>query len=316
MKNIFISKRQWNTISEKHLKWYIEMVFLHYREKGFPYYPTDSDFRQTEFEKLKHYDCSTILKDNILRQTMHGLGLAWSYFPHAWEVRCNGMLTPMEVFLDDDLFRKVIQKRIRLGDNMSDAGIRKMLKIFTGTQGVSNFRPTSACALYNKFAENGIVWDMSCGWGGRLLGFLVSKAKKYIGTDPSIYSYKGCQEIKNDFGEGRQIELYNIGSEDYLPTEESLDFCFTSPPYFDCEHYSGEPTQSYLKFPTKEAWCKGFLKSPFQNCFCGLKKGGCMAINIANTRTFPNLEDEVLLLAKDSGVDAFIFNVHFVNAVH
>ena len=38
--------------------------------------------------------------DNKIIQTMHGLRMAWTYFPHFWEVQCgNAKLTPMETFL-------------------------------------------------------------------------------------------------------------------------------------------------------------------------------------------------------------------------
>ena len=55
---------------------------------------------------------------------------------------------------------------------------------YSGTQSVSNFRPTVFTKLiYEKFGGD-VVWDMSCGWGGRLLGFLsTSNTKQYIGTD-------------------------------------------------------------------------------------------------------------------------------------
>lgn len=298
---IFINKKIWKSFTQEQAEEYADLVFRYYREHGFPYYPTDIKWRQAEFRKLKKYDCSMVLENKCLKQTMHGLGLAWSYFPRMWEVRCNGLQTPMEVFSDDGLFRKVIRKRMLMGDNMSDAGIRKMLKIFTGSQGVSNFRPTAACALYNRFAEGGTVWDMSCGWGGRLLGFLVSNAERYIGTDPSIYSYEGCLAIKGDFGDSRQIELHHTGSEDFRPLKESLDFCFTSPPYFDCEHYSDEISQSYLKFPTKNSWLQEFLKKTFENCFHGLKPGKFLAVNIADVRSFPDLEAQTVLTAQDSG---------------
>jgi len=40
---------------------------------------------------------------------------------------------------------------------------------------------------------------MSSGWGGRLLGFLASGCKKYIGTEPSTKSFKGLCEIKDTY---------------------------------------------------------------------------------------------------------------------
>ena len=44
----------------------------------------------------------------------------------------------------------------------SPDGMRRVCKIMTGSQGVSNFRPTAAHAIYNKFLPDvGLTLDMS-----------------------------------------------------------------------------------------------------------------------------------------------------------
>ena len=35
---------------------------------------------------------------------------------------------------------------------------------------------------------------MSCGWGGRLLGFLSKNTKHYIGTEPSTKTFDGLKK--------------------------------------------------------------------------------------------------------------------------
>jgi DNA modification methylase len=89
------------------------------------------------------------------------------------------------------------------------------------------------------------------------------------------------------------LEIVQSGSEDYLPKKESLDLCFTSPPYFDTEKYSKETTQSYIKFPNKIDWLAGFLRKTIQNCAYGLKPKRHLIINIANVSSFDTLEDEM-----------------------
>lgn len=302
--DIFVNKKVWESFTEEEYQCYINEVFTYYRSHGFPYYPTDKSYRDKEFNRLNKYN-DNVLIDKALKQTMHGLGLAWSYFPHMFGISCNGLKTPIDIFNDDVLFRKVIEKRMKRGDNMSDAGIRKTLKIFTGAQAVSNFRPTSAKALYDVFATNGVVWDMCGGFGGRILGFQVSNARKYICTEPSTKTYQGLLELKSDYI-SKNSEIYHCGCEDYIPDKNSLDFCFTSPPYFNTEHYSNEDTQSYIKYPTKELWANKFLKTMFSNCYYGLKKDKYMAINIANVKSFNNLEDVTVDMAKSVGF-------HYIN---
>jgi len=302
MKNeLFVNESHWRNMSEEELEKYAAKVFCHYRENGFPYYPTDMETRQRDFDKLMKFDRSNLLEDNTLKQTMHGLGLAWSYFPHSFNVSCNNKMTPYEAFMNDEIFMKVIRKRLKMGTYMSDSGIRKMLKIYSGVQGVSNFRPTAAATIYDHFAMNGVVWDMSGGWGGRLLGAVASGVDTYIATEPSTLTYDGLADLVNDFGLKTKCNVICIGSEDFVPDRNSLDLCFTSPPYFDVEKYSDECDQSYIKFNTKETWIEGYLRPTFENCLHGLKYDGTMIINIADGKNNLGLEAETIRIAEEVG---------------
>ena len=300
MKDIFINKKLWSKFSPIEMENFVNSVFYYYKEiRGFPYYPIHKEYRDKEFEKLKNYDRNKIIKNKKIKQTMHGLALSWSYMPHSFNVKCNDKMTPLEAFQDDAIFKRVIEKRIRIGDNMSDAGIRKMLRMFTGTQGVSNFRPTAVGAIYDRFAKNGTTLDMSMGYGGRLFGSIISNID-YIGTDPDTKTFKSLKNIKRDYGINN-ITLINKGSEDFVPDKNSIDFAFTSPPYFNVEKYSPESTQSYIKFPTINSWVSSFIGNTFDNVKHGLKYNGHMGINIANTRHIPNLEEKIIKQAKKSG---------------
>jgi len=302
-KGVSINEKYWRSMNAKELENFAQEIFQYYRENGFPYYPTDIETRQKEFNKLKVFDRSTLFEKNIIKQTMHGLGLAWSYFPHAFNVKSNDKMTPYEAFMNDEIFINVIRKRLKMGTFISDSGILKMLKIFTGVQGVSNFRPTAAAAIYDTFAKNGVVWDMSGGWGGRLLGAIISSVKFYIATEPSKLTFNGLHDMAEDFAGDMEYEIFKAGSEIYQPEKGMLDLCFTSPPYFDLEKYSNEPSQSYIKFNTKDAWVDGFLRPTFKNCHYGLKSDGCMLINIANIKSKHNinLEQETVRVAEEVG---------------
>jgi hypothetical protein len=176
------------------------------------------------------------------------------------------MRTVRETFEDDHVFRKVIDKRLRYSDSLTDNSIRKGLRVHTGTQGVSNFRPTAAAAIYHRFMPNGgTTWDMSSGYSGRLLGaFACDKVGMYIGTDPCALTFAGLQatgaDIKRLVPERKLVvELHQLGSELFTPEPGSIDVCFTSPPYFDTERYSDEETQSYKKYPGRKQWLYGFM---------------------------------------------------------
>ena len=303
-----------NNLDNYDVDYGVDIIFNYYRKHGFPHYRIREDEKHQHMRKIQRFDVNTIFKDNQIIQTMHGLRMAWTYFPHFWEVQCGtATRTPMETFLDDEKFKAVIKKCWRWcsttykGENegtkntFHENRLRQSIKIYTVTQAVSNFRPTAAKLIYEKFGGDNI-WDMSCGWGGRLIGFLASSRKRYIGTEPSSLTFEGLEKIKKDFFYLKKtVELHKLGSEEFIPDRNSLDLCFTSPPYFDTEKYSDEDTQSYIKFPTKEEWVNGFLRKTIENCYRGLKSGKHMLINIANTPKYKFIEEETQKIAKELG---------------
>ncbi len=289
-------------------EWGEDIIFRYYRKKGFPHYSIHHLEKHSHFQQLQHFNENSIFKDGKLDQTMHALRLAWSYFPHHWNVRCGNSKSPLEAFNDDDILRKVIRKTwdwvLNHQDNnrFTENRFRQNLKVYGASQSVSNFRPSAAKWIYNTYGNGGTVWDMSMGWGGRLLGFLASNCHTYIGTEPSSQTFLGLEDMKKDFEYlNKNVILHNIGSEIFLPHGESLDLCFTSPPYFDTERYSDEETQSYKKYPTKTDWVDGFLTDTLYNCYSGLKVGGHLLINISNTPTNKWIEDETVRISKKMG---------------
>ena len=299
-----------NNISDIDIEEGVEIIFKYYRERGFPHYTVREDEKYTHMKKLRKFDIDTIFIDNQIIQTMHCLRLAWNYFPHWVEVQCgSSKMPPMGYFNDDTMLKGIIRKtwiwQLNYGRNrFTENRFRQCLKLYQGSQGVSNFRPTAAKVIYENFGGE-TIWDMSCGWGGRLLGFLASSnTKHYIGTEPSSKTYDGLMEMKKDFSYlGKQVDIYKLGSEVYVPEKESLDLCFTSPPYFDTEKYSDEDTQSYKKFPSEDKWVDGFLRKTIDNCYYGLKKNGYMLMNIANTPRYKFIEEETQKISKEFGFE-------------
>lgn len=288
----------------------IDLLISRLRGRGFPEYVLSDEEKIKDFTTFVSYDRSGLIRDEIVGQTLHALGLLWSYFPHHWGIRCGKMITPVEVWEDDELFRKAILSRVKWGgyqtdDNglpeMSAANVWKAIRTASGVQRVSNFRPTAAAAIYDRFAS-GAVWDMSCGFGGRLLGAIASdRVTKYIGCDPSAKTMVGLRSIAEEFGNGTEIDLHEIGSEDFSPDTESVSLCFTSPPYFDTELYANEPTQSAIKFSSANAWRDGFLRKTMENAFSALIPGGRLVMNIANVKSYPTLVFDCEALAHHIG---------------
>lgn len=127
----------------------------------------------------------------------------------------------------------------------------------------------------------------NCGFGGRLLGCLSSKKNfRYVGTDPCTETMYHLHEL-GDYIEmvtGREdsFELHCCGSEEFRGPAESVDFAFSSPPYFDLEVYSNEETQCFNKFPVLEEWLEGYVRATIKNIYHMLKRGAVYAVNIAD----------------------------------
>ena len=291
------------------------------KDKGFPYYSKDKKWRDDKYNLLMAFKRDTMIdrKTKVIGQSAHGLNLAWSYMEHAWGIKCGKMKTPMEVWDDEEHLKKGINKILtgtfftqKKPHEITDSDMRSMLRRYSGTQMVSNFRPTAAAALYDIFVDKdsplegttaGTVWDPSMGYGGRLLG-AIAAGVNYIGTDPCIPTYEGLEKIRDTYGhKHKSYTLLRQGSETYDPEEESLDFVFTSPPYFGWEAYGDEPEQSSIKFSTSDLWKEHFLKQTIKNAFKGLKKGKKLALNVANTKQYHTFEEDTVDLALEVGFE-------------
>ena len=317
--------------NEEELQTNIDSVYEYWKKRGFPYYATDKQYREAQFKVLQSTDFKGLLtQDKVIKPNQTGLSLAWSYMPHSFGIRCGKMRTPMEIYENEEHFKKGIRKLLTgsffgkqsvdtlmpIASNLegeiteispeskhkSESVMRSLLRRYTGTQCVSNFRPTAAACLYSHFAHPGaMVWDMSMGYGGRILGAIISDIN-YVGTDPAELTFKGLQQIKEDFGrDNRHYFLNKCGSEVFEPKENSLDFAFTSPPYFNWEQYGEEEGQSFNQYSGNEEWNNGFLRKTIQNAYKGLKKDKYMGLNVANIKSHKTFEDDTVRIAVEEG---------------
>lgn len=162
----------------------------------------------------------------------------------------------IEIFNDNELLKKIIQNRLGLDwldDDERGAGVNEAFNLsfkmmIQGQRSMrlvnatSIFKPDIAKYMYTKYSdENDTVFDPSAGWGGRMLG-AVSCNRKYIASDPLTTG-----ELQNmvDYLKLKDVTLINSGSEHVKLDENSIDFSFTSPPYYDQEYYSSDSTQAY-----------------------------------------------------------------------
>ncbi len=168
----------------------------------------------------------------------------------------------------------------------------------------ADFPASLARDLINEFSPaGGAVLDPCHGWGGRMVGFLLSHAGKYVGFDPAEQTHLGTTRIFDDFSRyvnGKHAELYCRCFEDSTLEPESFDFALTSPPYFNVEKYEGAQT-SFRKYGTFEKWDTGFFRPLIQLTYRALRNDTVFALQIGN-QSYP-LEERALVWARECGFE-------------
>ena len=233
------------------------------------------------------------LRGDRLEKNMAGLGSLWGYFPHALDVKVSGVSIADK--LADPKQRASIARKTLAFVNKHERGrvsynrVRQSVKAYCGHH-VSNFRPVAARDIYSVLGKSGAVLDPCAGWGGRMVGAMAAGCERYVGYDASRLTASGLQRMARD--SGSPIATVRFGAiEDADVGEGWADLAFTSPPYFDAERYSNDPEQSWVRYPTYPAWRDGFLVSLLSQMARATKGGGVVAINVADIKRFPIVED-------------------------
>lgn len=258
----------------------IESAFHYFRSTGFPYRRLPVHVSMQEINKLASTD------QDVLLHTGMGYHVADTYHPHRFHASAEGMKSPVDGFNDDKLIRRAMH--LALGnDRTLPEGFWDGLKIVSGVQMCSNFRPGFALYYYRLLSKPGaVVLDCSTGYGGRLVGFMASHCSRYIGIDPNKPTHEGNLRMAAELGFSDKVELYNLPAEDVDPAllAGRCDFSFTSPPYFAKEHYSEDDTQSWVRYKTGDEWRDGFLMPMMALQFAALKPGSYAVVNIADVK--------------------------------
>lgn len=266
---------------------------------------TDEKIRKT-VQNLDQLSIDSMVENsekNNLNYNVTGTKLASSFHEHMTDIDCGtgSKVSPLRVYSNKEKFIRAIKMYLIVMSknqevfSIGDSHLINILRTSSRAQMVSNFKPSVAKYIYEKYGNKGIVLDPCAGYGGRLLGAWCSNIQKYVGVDPSTKTIEGNRnlykklseltEYKSLFGIHRpKIELHQLPFEDFETTEK-FDLVFTSPPYFNTEKYSHEDTQSWVRYKTYPAWLKGFLEPLVRKSHEYLKSGGYFVINTKESKS-------------------------------
>lgn len=299
----------WLELRPKAREAFVERAFRFWRNHGFPHYQLSPHQIRQDICTLFAKDPRSVFDGKDLRTSNAGLRLANSFQPHMWRTKVNRYLSPSQVFRDDRLLRKAIERSLSIWPDRFGASascIRRMLKTYPGAAGVSNYRPMIAKAIISRYCpENGTVVDFAGGYGGRLLGSIAAH-RHYIAIEPNRVQVKGFVRMSKAISaQGFKLPKLTFlhgPAEKELQTlkRASADLIFSSPPFFDWEHYSCSNSQSFRRYRQYEVWLTRFLVPAITQSNRILKKNGRLALNVTNGNRLPTPTD-VSSIAKAVG---------------
>lgn len=155
--------------------------------------------------------------------------------------------------------------------------------IFKSCKEVGVFRPSVMVSMIRHFFSDPSiirVLDFSSGWGDRFIGAMACNVEYYLGVDPRRELESVYEKMADFFSfEKSKYKFYYKPFEDIkVNDKKKFNLVFTSPPYFDLEHYSDEKTQSDIRYKTVREWYESFLLTSVQNSIECLEQDGYLVL--------------------------------------
>lgn len=220
------------------------------------------------------------------------------HIENRWKVEHVRAVSGWRAWQSQEGIKTVIRAFFTLDELLLDVSAETLRTATTLRKYVaSQFKPVIAKAFYDwRLSQN--VLDFSAGWGDRLAGFYCGNTTThYVGIDPNINNHPGYlkqidfyKKHRTFFEEQKKVDLIAQPAEDvdYSNWTNYFDTIFTSPPYFNTEKYSNDDTQSWVRYKGIDNWNKNFLHKTLEKIIPTLKKGGVLAINIADVYSAPD----------------------------
>jgi hypothetical protein len=222
--------------------------------------------------------------------------------------------------------------------------IIRSLSFANGLGKVTMYRPLMAKKVVAYLAKQlGVkevrVIDVCAGWGGRMVGAKSAEGGgdklppqtprnggggdkggggglkvHYTGIDPCAKTYEALRAIRDELGL-TNVTLVNKPAE--VALQQSLgtyDIALTSPPYYNLELYSDEPTQSVhsVQVGGYQAWLNDFLNPVIAGVIRLGVKYSCWSVKNFKTDNKYDLLDDVIRIHGEHGwrlLDGVVFTM-------
>ena len=214
------------------------------------------------------------------------------YNPHRLDIKSRSSKFSIYGALQTDSFCNGLARALLFKKGKVNELLYQSLQLgINGVQYINEFPPLVAREMAVKYGCNkdSLVLDPCAGWGGRMIG-ISTVSDKYVGFEPSTRTYAGLVALKNGFiynvNPSFDATIHNQCFEDSELPENSFDFAITSPPYYDTEEYSDEPTNSLNRYSTFDLWLTGFFFPLIQKTMAALKPDKVFVLNIGS-RVYP-----------------------------
>jgi len=268
--------------------------------------PTTPEERQADYISLLKKEVS--VTEPLDSRSRPGHLLLDAHMPHFWTVRNWKGNSVAGLATHKHILEKALMTNLRMHTTPYVSEIRRTLCMVGGLSNVTKYRAPLAKAIVqwsyilNPGAETIRVLDPCIGWGGRMIGALAAGSYvQFVGTEPCKETFQGLQNILADCPKEAAARVHidsKTGEtflDELLQNAQTFDMVLTSPPYYNLELYSDEPTQSINTYPTWSEWLTEWLEPLIARCNALLKEGGTSCWSVKNVRTDHeyNLADEV-----------------------
>jgi 16S rRNA G966 N2-methylase RsmD len=235
--------------------------------------------------------------DTIASTNRVGLKLCEHFFTNFYDIRDKNGVSFRDLWQPDKL-EKVLRWNRKSHSTPYLSELKRGIYFNFGLPKSTMFRPQLAKLLTERYRAKRVL-DPCAGWGGRMLG-VVSAGAEYVAFEPNTETFNGLLKLAEFLNIQERIRIINDSAlnMDMYDLGGTFEMALTSPPYFNLEVYSDEPTQSITGITSYEEWLDKFLEPLILKTHEKLSAESVSCWNVHNVGKMKMIDDVVRIHAK------------------